>query len=122
MFVSGVVGGLIVLTGGGVTVRGALMRDVGAYLVATVCVAVMMASGQVGPRPVTAQASSQSCIPDAAWQAGYCTGTGAAAAAGRVGMLDAACLLCCWQAALALTAALPLAAPMDLTGSPCCCR
>ena len=49
MFVSGVVGGLIVLTGGGVRVRGALMRDVGAYLVATVCVAVMMASGQVGP-------------------------------------------------------------------------
>ena len=98
MFVSGVVGGLIVLTGSGVRVRGALIRDVGAYLVATVCVAVMMASGQVGPLPVTAQASSQSCIPDAAWQVGCCTGTGAAAAAGRVGTLHAGC---CMPAVLA---------------------
>ena len=69
MFVSGVVGGLIVLTGGGVRVRGALMRDVGAYLIAAVCVAVMMASGQVEPLPWTATASSQSCMPDGAWQA-----------------------------------------------------
>ncbi len=119
MFVSGVVGGFIVLTGGGVRVRGALMRDVGAYLVATVCVAIVMASGQVEPLPLTATPSSQTCMPDGAWQASCRTKIQAARllSTSTSSMLAAVCLLCCRPAPLASNAALLLAAPVDLTGS-----